>query len=113
MRHGALRARLAAELAEWIDHGDFAPRPGRRWLQKRSRTKAAVALTSLDTTVDAATTAFADLFGTTVPECKERSVCDLVDPAYEVQDTFERLRRRRVRLLHRRDPPRPRRHPQQ
>ena len=62
------------------------------WLQEAVADEDPVALTSLDTTVDAATTAFADLFGTTVPECKERSVCDLVDPAYEVQDTFERLR---------------------
>jgi excisionase family DNA binding protein len=86
----ALRARLAAELAEWIDHGDFA-RAG-EWLNETVPDEEPVALTSLETTVDAATTAFADLFGTTVPECKERSVCDLVDPAYEVQETFERLR---------------------
>jgi excisionase family DNA binding protein len=86
----ALRRRLAGELAEWLHGREF--NRARTWLGDEVGDEHAVALASLETTIDAATTAFGSLFGATAADCKERSVCDLVDPADEVQETFERLR---------------------
>ena len=86
----ALRGRLGPELAEWVRRGQRER--SRDWLAGTVADADAVAIVNLDTTIDAATPAFAALFGTTVEECKERSVCDLVEPARELQHTFERLR---------------------
>ena len=74
--------------------------------KKRSRTKTRSRSTSLDTTVDAATPAFADLFGTTVPECKERSVVRPRRSGVRGPGHLRTAPGRRVRLLHRRDPTR-------
>jgi PAS domain-containing protein len=85
----SLRARLASELANWIDDGDFARVI--EWLDEVPGVEA-VAIVDVDTTIAAATHAFAELFGTTVPECKERSVGELVDPALALEETLARLR---------------------
>jgi excisionase family DNA binding protein len=85
----SLRARLAAELTCWVAEGDVDRVA--EWLDGAPADEA-VAVVALDTAIEAATPAFAELFGTTVPECKERSVCDLVDPSAEVDNTFRRLR---------------------
>ena len=77
------------------------------WLQdevarRRSRSRSS----SLDTTVDAADDGVRRRCSARpCPSCKERSVCDLVGPAArDRRRPFERLPRRRVRLLHGRRP---------
>jgi excisionase family DNA binding protein len=86
----SLRARLANDLAEWVDHGDFDR--AREWLMDEVPDGEPVAVVNLDMSVDGATTAFADQFGSTASDLKEQSMRDLVDVPDAVQDTFDRLR---------------------
>jgi excisionase family DNA binding protein len=86
----ALRGRLAAELADWVGDGGFYR--AREWLIDELADDEPVAVVGLDRNVEGATTAFAEHFGSTASDLKEQSVCDLVDPADAMQDTFERLR---------------------
>ena len=54
----------------------------------------------LDMSVDAATTAFADQFGTTASDLKEQSMRDLVEDGRRGRGHVRPAARRRVRLLH-------------
>ena len=86
----SLRARLANDLGEWVGHGDFDR--AREWLMDEVADGEPVAVINLDMYVDAATTAFADHFGTTASDLKEESMRDVVEDADAVADTFDRLR---------------------
>ncbi len=86
----SLRARLANDLAAWIGHGDFDR--AREWLMDEVPDGEPVAVINLDMSVDAATTAFADQFGTTASDLKEQSMRDVVEESGAVEDTFDRLR---------------------
>ena len=72
-RPGRCGARLANDLAEWVGHGDF-DRAARRGSWTRSPTANPLLSSNLDMSVDGATTAFADQFGTTASDLKEQSI---------------------------------------
>jgi hypothetical protein len=85
-----VRRRLARELAEWLDPGDFGR--ARDWLIDEVSDDQPVAVVGLDMVVAAATTAFAEHFASTASDLKERTLHELVEPTPTLHTTFERLR---------------------
>jgi excisionase family DNA binding protein len=85
----SLRGRLASDLADCVDNGDFGR--AREWLTDEVPDDDPVAVVGLHMDVDAATSAFATFFGTTASDLKERSLRDIVAPHDALQDAFDRL----------------------